>query len=264
MLNEEIQSEISNRKSEIRNMEVHHHPDLHHKRKNFKEYFLEFLMIFLAVTMGFFAENIREYFADKEHAHQLSEQLLQDLKKDTTNLNVNISREIFLKKSADTLFDLLQQPLAKVDLKKMEQLVNDCYHTTVFRASSGSITAIKNELHLKQFSKSKIATYITDYEAELAVLKYIEDYQGRNQKQYIEAFMTTHFTPINMRAATLDKEIVNGEMRNLTQDDMTQLNVDLRVTGSYDVLFISFYTKAKVRATKLMEYITKEYDLENE
>ncbi len=31
-------------------MEVYHHPDLHHKKKNFKEYFFEFLMIFLAVT----------------------------------------------------------------------------------------------------------------------------------------------------------------------------------------------------------------------
>lgn len=27
-------------------MEVHHHPDLHHKRKHFREYLLEFLMIF--------------------------------------------------------------------------------------------------------------------------------------------------------------------------------------------------------------------------
>ena len=34
-------------------MEVHHHPDLHHKRKHFSEYVLEFFMIFLAVTMGF-------------------------------------------------------------------------------------------------------------------------------------------------------------------------------------------------------------------
>jgi hypothetical protein len=30
-------------------MEVHHHPNL--ERKNFKEYFLEFLKIFLAVNM---------------------------------------------------------------------------------------------------------------------------------------------------------------------------------------------------------------------
>ncbi len=33
-------------------MEVHHHPQV--EKKNFKEYFLEFLMIFLAVTLGFF------------------------------------------------------------------------------------------------------------------------------------------------------------------------------------------------------------------
>jgi len=38
-------------------MEVHHP---HVEKKRFKEYFLEFIMIFLAVTMGFFAETIRE------------------------------------------------------------------------------------------------------------------------------------------------------------------------------------------------------------
>ena len=47
-------------------MEVHHHPDLHHKKKKFKEYFLEFLMIFLAVTMGFFAESLTEHLGNKE------------------------------------------------------------------------------------------------------------------------------------------------------------------------------------------------------
>ena len=37
-------------------MEVHHHP--HVEKKNFKEYFLEFVMIFLAVSYLFFAENM--------------------------------------------------------------------------------------------------------------------------------------------------------------------------------------------------------------
>ncbi len=40
-------------------MEVHHHPTV--EKKNFKEYFFEFLMIFLAVTMGFFAESFSEH-----------------------------------------------------------------------------------------------------------------------------------------------------------------------------------------------------------
>jgi len=39
-------------------MEVRHHT--HFENKSFKEYFLAFLMIFLAVTMGLFAEQIRE------------------------------------------------------------------------------------------------------------------------------------------------------------------------------------------------------------
>jgi hypothetical protein len=49
-------------------MEVHHHPQV--EKKNFKEYFLEFLMIFLAVTLGFFAENIREHFTEKNSAKE--------------------------------------------------------------------------------------------------------------------------------------------------------------------------------------------------
>lgn len=46
-------------------MEVHHPPHLPHgEKKRLKEYFLEFLMIFLAETFGFFAESIRQYFVE--------------------------------------------------------------------------------------------------------------------------------------------------------------------------------------------------------
>ena len=71
---------------EIENMEVHHHPDLHHKKKNFKEYFLEFLMIFLAVTMGFFAENIRENYVEHKSAREYASLLIEDLATDTVEL----------------------------------------------------------------------------------------------------------------------------------------------------------------------------------
>ncbi|HLX93198.1 MAG TPA: hypothetical protein VKR32_16050 [Puia sp.] len=45
-------------------MEVHHHSRV--EKKKFKEYFLEFLMIFFAVTMGFFAESYRKHLGDIE------------------------------------------------------------------------------------------------------------------------------------------------------------------------------------------------------
>ena len=68
-------------------MEVHHHPDLHHKPKKWKEYFLEFLMIFLAVTMGFFAESLRESLLTNEKEHQYMESLVNDLNNDISELN---------------------------------------------------------------------------------------------------------------------------------------------------------------------------------
>ena len=61
-------------------MEVHHHP--HVEKKGLKEYFLEFLMIFLAVTLGFFAENIREHFVDKTHEKEYIHSFYEDLSND--------------------------------------------------------------------------------------------------------------------------------------------------------------------------------------
>jgi hypothetical protein len=58
-------------------MEVHHHPQV--EKKNFREYILEFMMIFLAVTMGFFAENIREHFAEEKIAKEYLETFQQEL-----------------------------------------------------------------------------------------------------------------------------------------------------------------------------------------
>ena len=66
-------------------MEVHHHP--HIENKKFKEYFLEFLMIFLAVALGFFAENIRESIKDHEQGQQYIQSLVEDLESDTTRMN---------------------------------------------------------------------------------------------------------------------------------------------------------------------------------
>ena len=45
--------EIINPTSEIKDMEVHHHAHPTHGKKNWKSYFWEFLMLFLAVFCGF-------------------------------------------------------------------------------------------------------------------------------------------------------------------------------------------------------------------
>lgn len=82
--NIESQLQTQSSKPQTDSMEVHHHP--HVAKKNFKEYFLEFIMIFLAVTLGFFAENIRESQVEKETAKKYVESFYEDLKTDTSRM----------------------------------------------------------------------------------------------------------------------------------------------------------------------------------
>jgi|ERR1035437_1936042 hypothetical protein len=89
-------------------MEVHHHPNLHHKPKKWKEYFLEFLMIFLAVTMGFLAENFREYTVNKSKEKEFMVALKEDLRSDTTQLSYLLPAIKNQFEKLDSLFFLLQ------------------------------------------------------------------------------------------------------------------------------------------------------------
>jgi hypothetical protein len=82
-------------------MEVHHHPKV--EKKNLKEYFLEFLMIFLAVTMGFFAETIREKISESHREKDYIVGLINDIQSDTTDLKGLISRNHLEVKGIDSL-----------------------------------------------------------------------------------------------------------------------------------------------------------------
>ena len=52
---------IINDQSSTENMEVHKHPHHITHKKKWGEYLLEFFMLFLAVFLGFVAENFREH-----------------------------------------------------------------------------------------------------------------------------------------------------------------------------------------------------------
>ena len=68
-------------------MEVHHHPQLEHKEKPWKEYLLEGLMIFLAVSLGFIAENVRENLSEKNKKKELIEMVSLDFERDIHQLD---------------------------------------------------------------------------------------------------------------------------------------------------------------------------------
>jgi hypothetical protein len=66
-------------------MEVHHAHHPTHKKK-WSEYLLEFFMLFFAVTLGFFAENVREHQVVIERKNQNLEAMVQDLRRDSIQI----------------------------------------------------------------------------------------------------------------------------------------------------------------------------------
>jgi hypothetical protein len=256
--------QIDHPESDIKNMEVHHHPQLDHKPKPIKEYLLEGFMIFIAVMMGFIAENIREGIDNGEHAKQLTTQLVQDLKADTTQLNVIYREETKIAKHNDTLINLLQQPLAKADTRRIQKLVADSHSLWLFHPSAGAIGAIKNELHLKQFSNSKIIGYFAQYEKHIELLHTDQDINLQYQRLYLDPFLTKHFTPANMVAAFSDARVTNSQMRDLTQQDMDQLATDMVLIRIITNEMLKDNGLIKSDAKELLQYVIKQYGVEGE
>ena len=88
-------------------MEVHKHPHHVTHKKKWGEYFLEFLMIFLAVTLGFFAETVRENLTEHKRAKEYAASLVKDLATDTAQLRAYRTYFVYAASNVDTLLHLL-------------------------------------------------------------------------------------------------------------------------------------------------------------
>src|ERR1700753_120428 len=231
-------------------MEVYHHPQV--EKKSFKGYFLEFLMIFLAVTLGFFAENIREYFSNNERAEQLTQELVQQLKNDTSVLNLVIGYQTRLQEKADTLFNMLREPIKEPDVKKFQNVVNDCYQITTFTPSSGAISAIKNELSLKQFSSTEIGTYITGYETESNQASSLEKTQTEQVREVIQKFMQEHFSADDLHALRITHTDNSGKLRKTSADDLDKFRADMVGIEDFNRLLLQEYKYCMENAVSLM------------
>src|ERR1041384_394419 len=125
-------------------MEVHHHPKV--EKKNFKEYFLEFLMIFLAVTLGFFAESLREHIVNREKEKVYMKGMIHDLESDTATATQTIAFEEIIFKKIDSALKIPADKLKHIDVQ------DSFYHYFVyfyswiagFHRVDNTLTQLKN------------------------------------------------------------------------------------------------------------------------
>lgn len=221
-------------------------------------------MIFLAVTLGFFAESIRENISNHEHAKLLTSRLVKDLQADTARLQRAIEFEEQQRKTIDTLYFLLQKPISSTDTKAIQQLVLNSYAVIIFNPSNGAMGAIEKELNIKEFANSELPGLMAKYESDVIVNKKAEDLVLRLGEENIEPFMYAHFMPSNVYSVfSKDSLVVDAKMRNLTQDDMTVLSIKIENMGGIILGLVSLEKALKNQAVSMIVYATKEYNLKN-
>jgi hypothetical protein len=185
-------------------MEVHHHPDLHHNKRRFTEYFLEFLMIFLAVTMGFFAESIREHYTEKTNTREYLESYRDELllqQKMFANYKSIFQRKVIVCDSVKTIFfnheenkkiDILERLLVPALI-----LIDPPFNTSSYDqiVSSGalryinninlrdSMAAYKGLIETSRNYNSRILQSITDNTTQISKLEDFHDIVSTDTSQ---------------------------------------------------------------------------------
>ena len=143
-------------------MEVHHSS---HSGKTFKDYFFEFLMLFLAVTLGFFAESLREHIVEKKREKDYMKEIVENLIYDTTRCSRNLVENTRDVSGLDSLRTELKEAIAgKVNgnaLYYYTMKYTGDFGLAVFNTSA--ITELKNSGSLRLIGNKKLVNEISDY-----------------------------------------------------------------------------------------------------
>ncbi len=245
------------------NMEVHHHahnPAEPHHKKNWKSYFWEFLMLFLAVFCGFLAEYQLEHKIERERGKQYIVSFYEDLKIDSTHFNFiynNFEKKITVLQSMSQCYDSILR----------NQSSTNCFCNIMSNSNSfidmtytdRTLAQLKNAGGLRLLHKED-ADKIILYDNLLRNYKTAETtgFQKRQDdlretaaslRDY-EKWKDTTNSPRVFAIYGNDKELLNKYFNQLT---MYLNNCNARV---YDL------QKIKEKNTELIEYFKAKYHYE--
>src|SRR6186713_2573795 len=142
-------------------MEVHAHS--HTPRKKWTHYLWEFLMLFLAITLGFFVENQREHMVEHQRELQYMRSMIEDLKSDTAELTDHIR----LRRERDLMIDSLIYLLSQPDINANG---NSIYY--LGRIISPPISFFPNDRTIQQLKSAGGLRLIRDMDISNSIMAY--------------------------------------------------------------------------------------------
>jgi hypothetical protein len=252
---------------ETENMEVQKHPHHVTHKKKWTEYLLEFFMLFLAVYLGFIAENIREHNVDKGKEKVYMQDVLEDLKADTAIYNHYAKDNKVLFALIDTLITIINSPEIKQRIPEFAytaRMILPSYKALY--TTDRTYEQMKSSGDLRLISNKHVANDISSYYYSVIDLKKYNDAAFTWGSDYGKE-MGKIFNAELLLKIIKEKKEQPAAPPDLLTDDRTTLN-ELATSAQY--LYGAFILAEKIgnerniAAQKLIELIKKEYSLDKE
>jgi hypothetical protein len=243
-------------------MEVHAHT--HSPRKKWTHYFWEFLMLFLAVTLGFFVENQREHFVEHRREKQYVRSFLGDLKSDLAQLDSLVKQRVKRKKDIDSLSIILSASDPDVYAKQLYYFSRPLTIAYQFFRNERTIHQLKNGGNLRLIRKQDVSDAIMIYDHHVHWIDLVatreQEYILEYVKRIEELFDTRVFN--KMRSETfVFKMPEDGEVHLLKNDKQSiQLFLNkIHFLSSVNDYHLMVYRQLIDLAKQAKEIIEKEY-----
>lgn len=245
-------------------MEVHAHS--HTARKKWTHYFWEFLMLFLAVFCGFMAENIREHQIEHQREKKFMQNLVDDLKQDTTAFTQSIKTLSQHLEKDDSLVQLLNSPEVKNHGSALYFLGRHSSRSSHLALHDATIQQLKNSGGFRLIRKEEVSKKIMEYYNKLVFIKYLQDVELLESQDYRKLAIDV-FHPIifNSIVSPADNSISrpSGNPALLTYDTKTLIRISGMVSYHKNTKFAlsKAQNDMKEAAIELISFIQKEYPL---
>jgi hypothetical protein len=156
-------------------MEVHAHS--HTERKRWTHYLWEFLMLFLAVSLGFLAENMREHSVEHQRAKEYARLLWVDISNDT----MQIGQYIRQSNAELTKFENYRGLSKKTpDSLRISDLKRRDFSLPLFKSHNATLTQLNNSGSLRYFSDISLKSGLANYEWMIKDIDRIVDFSVFN------------------------------------------------------------------------------------
>jgi hypothetical protein len=263
---EYIQHPTPNTQHNTENMEVHKHPHHVTHKKKWGEYLLEFFMLFLAVFLGFVAENIREHIVENGKGKEYIRSFAEDLQKDLKQLSGTIPQVKERKRRLDSL---------NYYLHNMNQHTAELYyyarHSTrpaSFAPSDRTIIQLKNSGSFRLITNKESVDSIMRYQAALERYQYTL-VRDDDEVEHLQPYLSKLFDASVFDAMIDSENVIHKPSGNplLMSTDRFLINefsyyVHQRITTTY--LEVQTLERIQLRAGNTFKFLEKKYRLKNE